>query len=327
MDRSLFGLVRASARVLGVACVALLVTVFAGGCGGGGGSYTFRSNAVTPEGQGSGSVRVTLTVVEAVARTRAITDYSLRVHIQQSGVDVVTPQTVTVPGMGIPIEVAFINVPPGVSSLVVELLDAQGNVLGLQEQPFTVQPQANVSLEVQIQLQVVVTPNPGFADAGPGSTVKATRAFGPGGLGTQVTFQASGGVPAYTWTLSTNNSGGTIDATGLYTAGLVGDVDDYVTATDSLGNAGTARVHVYPPLVINPVYSTSALPEPFTISAGSGTGYTVTIDQNQTGGALTYVSGATTGTWTPGVNAGVDVIVAHDSLGGQAILIVSPPSP
>jgi large repetitive protein len=59
-------------------------------------------------------------------------------------------------------------------------------------------------------------------------------------------FTASGGTAAgYHWSLSTNNSGGSIDgATGAYTAGATGSVDDAVEVADSDGNTATATVSV-----------------------------------------------------------------------------------
>ena len=58
-------------------------------------------------------------------------------------------------------------------------------------------------------------------------------------------FTALGGYNAYTWTLQTNNSGGSINSTsGLYTAGATPSVTDIVLVTDSLGNTATASVVV-----------------------------------------------------------------------------------
>lgn len=63
-------------------------------------------------------------------------------------------------------------------------------------------------------------------------------------LGTQ-TFTGQGGYGSYVYSLSVNNSGGSVNAgTGLYTAGSTGLVTDTVTVTDSLGGTGTASVTV-----------------------------------------------------------------------------------
>lgn len=59
-----------------------------------------------------------------------------------------------------------------------------------------------------------------------------------------VQFEALGGYGSYTYTLSLNASGATIDAsTGLYTAGVSSGVDN-VTATDVFGNTAVAIVTV-----------------------------------------------------------------------------------
>lgn len=62
--------------------------------------------------------------------------------------------------------------------------------------------------------------------------------------GTQ-TFVASGGYGSYVYSLQTNLSGGSINASsGLYTAGATPNVTDVVLATDVLGNTITANVTV-----------------------------------------------------------------------------------
>jgi uncharacterized phage protein gp47/JayE len=62
--------------------------------------------------------------------------------------------------------------------------------------------------------------------------------------GATVQFAAAGGYGAYTYSLSVDNSGASIDAeTGLYTAGNVAGTDT-VRVTDKLGNTATATVTV-----------------------------------------------------------------------------------
>ncbi len=71
----------------------------------------------------------------------------------------------------------------------------------------------------------------------------ATASVSPrGSLG----FVASGGSGiGFAWSLVTNGSGGSINAsTGAYTAGATGSVVDVVKVTDSLGNTATANVTV-----------------------------------------------------------------------------------
>jgi hypothetical protein len=56
-------------------------------------------------------------------------------------------------------------------------------------------------------------------------------------------FTPYGGIAAYTYTIPVNNSGASIDAAGLYTAGATPGTDT-VRVTDSLGNTGDATVTV-----------------------------------------------------------------------------------
>jgi hypothetical protein len=59
--------------------------------------------------------------------------------------------------------------------------------------------------------------------------------------GLQTTFTAYGGSGPYTWTLTTNGSGGSVSPGGVYTAGPGGGTD-VLTVTD--GNGGTATVTI-----------------------------------------------------------------------------------
>lgn len=66
-----------------------------------------------------------------------------------------------------------------------------------------------------------------------------------GSPGTSVQFAAYGGTQTYTYSLQTNNSGGSIDSsTGLYEAGNTGSVTDTVLVTDGASNTATATVTV-----------------------------------------------------------------------------------
>ena len=72
----------------------------------------------------------------------------------------------------------------------------------------------------------------------------AVPAAGSTESGTQVQFSGLGGQLPYSWALSTNQSGGSIDASsGLYAAGSTPGVD-IITLTDALGTAATATVTV-----------------------------------------------------------------------------------
>lgn len=63
--------------------------------------------------------------------------------------------------------------------------------------------------------------------------------------GGSYTFSASGGVPPYSFVLSTNESGGTIDtSTGQYTAGPTDGTTDQITVTDEANSVATASATV-----------------------------------------------------------------------------------
>ena len=57
-------------------------------------------------------------------------------------------------------------------------------------------------------------------------------------------FAVYGGYGTYTWAFVTNNSGGTITSSGLYTAGSTPSVTDTISATDVLGNTITGSITV-----------------------------------------------------------------------------------
>jgi hypothetical protein len=127
-------------------------------------------------------------------------------------------------------------------------------------------------------------------------------------------FNASGGSnTGFTWRVATNNSGATINSSGLYKAGTTGNVTDVIEAKDSLNNTRTASISVGPAITIAPS-SASLAPlsgRTFTATGGSGTGYTWSFATNASGGTIT-----TGGVYAAGANANkVDVIRVTDSLG------------
>ena len=133
--------------------------------------------------------------------------------------------------------------------------------------------------------------------------------------GASQTFTASGGSgTGYTRAVATNNSGGTITAAGVYTAGATGGVTDVVRVTDSTGGTATATVTVgvaTAALAVSPsqVTLTAGASQTFTASGGSGTGYTWDLANNNSGGAITAV-----GVYTAGATGGVtDVVRVTDS--------------
>jgi large repetitive protein len=128
-------------------------------------------------------------------------------------------------------------------------------------------------------------------------------------------FSATGGSNnGFTWSLSTNNSGGSISSMGAYTAGATGSVTDVVQVTDSLGNTKTATVTVGAAIMINPG-SASVAPrgqQGFAATGGSGIGFTWSFATNASGGTI----GSTTGAYTAGAIGSVtDVVQVTDSLG------------
>ncbi len=143
-----------------------------------------------------------------------------------------------------------------------------------------------------------------------------------------LTFAASGGSgEGYSWSLSTNASGGSVTAAGVYTAGPTGGVD-YVQVADSAGNTSFAVVYVGQGVSVYPV--TASIEQlgslHFSANGGSGTGFTWSLTTNASGGNIDPV----TGDYTAGGAAGVvDVVQATDSLGnvGTATVTIGAPPP
>src|SRR5262249_7972299 len=133
-------------------------------------------------------------------------------------------------------------------------------------------------------------------------------------LGT-ATFTASGGSgTGFTWSLSTNASGGSINAgTGAYTAGATPNVTDVVHVQDSLGNAATHSVTIGTGISISRVTTIAPLGTATSpASGGSGTGFTWSLSTNASGGSINAGTGAYTAGATPNVT---DVVRVQDSLG------------
>ncbi|HTP29919.1 MAG TPA: hypothetical protein VMK12_30215 [Anaeromyxobacteraceae bacterium] len=63
-------------------------------------------------------------------------------------------------------------------------------------------------------------------------------------MGGQLGLMALGGDGPYTWSLSVNNSGGSISQAGVFRAGTIGNVADTVKVTDSAGYSATMAVFV-----------------------------------------------------------------------------------
>ena len=95
----------------------------------------------------------------------------------------------------------------------------------------------------------------------------------------QQMFTASGGVPPYVWSVSSNHSGGSIASAGLYTAGTAAGVVDTITVTDSTGATANATATVTTPVAV----ATTLQLAPKTASHQTGSQDCVTatvLDQN-----------------------------------------------
>ncbi len=150
-----------------------------------------------------------------------------------------------------------------------------------------------------------------------------------------IAFTSSGGSGVgYTWSLATNASGGSIAATGGYTAGSTGSVTDVIQVTDSLGGTATSSVTVSAGVLIS-LGTPSTAPKGSIscgASGGSGVGFTWSLATNNSGGSID----ATTGAYTAGPTGNViDVVQVTDSLGNTAtasvtvtaLIAATPPAP
>ncbi len=81
-------------------------------------------------------------------------------------------------------------------------------------------------------------------DSGAGAPLQILPTSVSLAIGGMQTFMGLGGVPPYTWSVTTNASGGQITPNGgVYTAGMVAGMD-VVTVTDAAGHTATADVSV-----------------------------------------------------------------------------------
>ncbi len=149
---------------------------------------------------------------------------------------------------------------------------------------------------------------------------KATAVFTTNGAGTG----------ALTWTLASNNSGGSIVAgTGQYTAGATGNSSDLVQVSDSAGNTATVVVSIGPSVSIAPSPATvrQSTAMTFTASGGSGTfsggsaGCALTTNASASAGCTVTAAGAVS--YTSGATAGTDVLRVTDSLGNTGTVTIT----
>jgi streptogramin lyase len=173
---------------------------------------------------------------------------------------------------------------------------------------------ATGSLYISVDSAVLVASNSAPLAIGP-ATATVDPAF-------QRTFSASGGTPPYSWSLSANNSGGSITSAGVYTAGGTGSVTDIVTVTDSLAATASATITVPAQLTITNGFGgnvDAAADGQLTLTASGGTGpYTWTMTTNGSGGSVTPG-----GIYTAGPNGGTDTITVTDANGGTSTVTIT----
>ena len=166
-----------------------------------------------------------------------------------------------------------------------------------------------------------------------GNTASLTQAVGPGltilgGTATvppggSLAFTAAGGSQlGYSWSLSINGSGGTIDgSTGAYTAGRTANSTDVVRVGDSLGNSATFTFSIGPGVSITSP-SSSVPPRShhaLVASGGLGSSYTWSLKTNGSGATIDPATGAYVAGNTGAVTDEVSVV---DPLGNSATAII-----
>jgi len=199
--------------------------------------------------------------------------------------------------------------------------NASGGAINASTGAYTAGVIGNVTDTVQVtdSLGNVTTVT---VSVGPGITINPSSPTSPpkGSLA----FSASGGSgTGYTWSLTTNNSGGSINAsTGAYTAGATVNVADTASVADSLGNTASVNVSVGGGLAINPASPTSP-PKgsvAFSATGGSVTGFVWSMQASVSGGSIN----ASTGAYTAGVTGSVtDIVKVTDSLSNSATVNVT----
>jgi hypothetical protein len=149
----------------------------------------------------------------------------------------------------------------------------------------------------------------------PGVTLSAPSSETPP-RGTLALSATGGSNAGWAWSLVTNASGGSVSSSGVYKAGGVGDVNDSVRVTDSLGNTGSLTLQVTKGVsIVAPMNTVDAgSNETLTAVGGSGMGFVWSLSAAPSGGSITQAGTYTAGT-TPGVT---DVVAVVDSLGNSA---------
>ncbi len=153
-----------------------------------------------------------------------------------------------------------------------------------------------------------VTVTPAFANVAPRGTQQLT---------------VRGGNGAYTYAIvSTNGSGGSISAAGLYTAGSTAATIDTLKVTDSLGNFALASMSVTDALAVLPDAVTVAprATRSFSAAGGAGSGFTWTLSANGSGATVIASTDGVTASYTAGAKGNTaDVLTVTDGLGNVAM--------
>lgn len=148
--------------------------------------------------------------------------------------------------------------------------------------------------------------------------VSVTPATGSATVGNTIQFQATGGTPPYTWSV-TNTAVGTVNATsGLFTAALAGSTS--VVARDSVGVQGqaTATVTAAPAaLELSPRTSQVATRQSLQLTASGGTP-PYRWSSNNTAVATVNSTGLVSG-----VSAGSATVSVTDSLGAVQSTVIN----
>ncbi|HWZ43915.1 MAG TPA: hypothetical protein VNW97_10575 [Candidatus Saccharimonadales bacterium] len=150
-------------------------------------------------------------------------------------------------------------------------------------------------------------------------TVHSTLAISPASVSVNTsgiqTFSASGGLSPYTYSITVNNSGGSINSsTGAYTAGSKGGVSDTLQVADNAGNTTSAAVTVRSTLAISPATASVNTSGVQTFSASGGLSpYTYSIAVNNSGGTINASSGA----YIAGTKGGVTDTVRLADMAGS----------
>ncbi len=167
-----------------------------------------------------------------------------------------------------------------------------------------------------------------------GNTATATATVGPSTLAIDpptatvapneaLVFAGVGGsASGYTFTLTDNQSDGTILPNGAYKAGATAETTDTITLTDGAGNTVTTTITIGVGVTIDP--TTVSVPPKgeatFTAEGGSGLDFKYEITDAQSGGTI----GLTTGLYAAGTTGGTtDTVTVTDSLGNTSTATIT----